>query len=115
MEAELFWEQQVLHDDASCRLMEQMFGAASATGGSAERGGAVAPTFEIERRAQTVPGERRPGEPPLGSPQATAWGPGSSGSAVSGGASPLNVDRLVEVRSTRGRQPMTVEIVREAS
>jgi hypothetical protein len=27
MEAELFWEQQVLHDDASCRLMEQMFGA----------------------------------------------------------------------------------------
>ena len=30
MEAELFWEQQVLHDDASCRLMEQMFGAASA-------------------------------------------------------------------------------------
>jgi hypothetical protein len=85
------------------------------TGGSAERGGAVAPTFEIERRAQTVPGERRPGEPPLGSPQATAWGPGSSGSAVSGGASPLNVDRLVEVRSTRGRQPMTVEIVREAS
>ena len=46
-------------------------------------------------------------------------GPGASGAAAmaanGGTQTPLDVDRLEEVRSTRGREPISIEIVRRAS
>ena len=101
------------------------------TGGSAS-GSGVAPTFEVEkpRRGSASPfvknmmddlEERSQGDAgaalrslegvPLGSPQPTQWGPGERPAA---GSSPLDLELMQEVRSTRGRQPMSVEIVRDA-